>query len=137
MKVLSLIGALVLSLTLTACGDKSGGRSTDTTTTPLGSQYYTINKGLCYDDANNRVDTSNCDGLMGYYEVNGYCYNPTNVRVGNDYCQQYPTRVRPSCHGNGFYGMKRGKRYAMECNNRGCHGRSVFDRDGRATFCRN
>jgi hypothetical protein len=139
MKLLSVVAVLVMSTLFVACGDKGGSNSNNNNnvngTTPL-AQYYYINKGLCYDDRDARVDVNNCSGLKGYYDVNGYCYSPSNVRVDNSLCRTYPMRVRPNCQGNDYYTMRGGQRRGMECNNRGCSGRNVYGRDGRGYYCR-
>lgn len=138
MKMFLLLSAMMMTTLLTACGDKSGGGSGSTTpTTPLASQYYTSYKGQCLDDHSQQVDATYCEGLEGYYEVNGYCYSPQNLRVSNDFCQKYPSRVRPYCESKEYYFMKRGKRIEAGCYHRGgCRGRHVYERDGRITFCR-
>lgn len=133
--MLSILALAMTSLILTACGDKSGGNNT-TATTPL-SAYYNVYKGQCFDDADRKVDAKNCEGLQGYYEVNGYCYSPADARVSQDYCRRYPSRVRPQCDSKEFYYMSRGKRFEAGCHKHGgCRGRNIFERDGRGTYCR-
>lgn len=139
MKFFSLISAFVMTVLLTACGDKGssgGGNNGANTATPLAAQYYYLNKGQCYDDQDRRAENTQCEGLSGYYDVNGYCYNPSNAKVANEYCQRNPTRVRPSCEGTSWYYMKRGKRFNMDCRDRACRGRNMYDRDGKSFYCR-
>ncbi|MCB0347907.1 MAG: hypothetical protein KDD37_03685 [Bdellovibrionales bacterium] len=80
------------------------GCSDDSSSDPVAvSRGYHISNGQCYDSSNQRVNQSYCNNLSnGYQLINGQCYNGANQIVSQAHCSNVTTttgNTGTSCSG--------------------------------------